>query len=145
MSIHDEIEKWAHDNPGDAEVLVNAVAGGKAKAKPKESQANIIVEIALELFRFTRSSEGEPVAVALDRPSHAVLIRGDGLLKPVLAREYWKRMRRVAPASALGDAVATLEGLAMETVGTAAPLTVMEIGAEVTCVPAASVTTAVNA
>lgn len=112
--IEDEIEAFARDNPEQVQAIVNVMAGVVPPKRPKESQANIIVEIALELFRFTRSSENEPVAVALDRPSHAVLIRGDGLLKPVLAREYWKRMRRVAPASALGDAVATLEGLAME-------------------------------
>jgi hypothetical protein len=91
----------------------------------KPSQAEQLVRLALELCRLGQTPKREPFAVLHSGPNVAGLLRGSGgSLRDILAREYRRRCRRVANATAYADALATLRGEAAEAPAEAAHLRV---------------------
>lgn len=85
------------------------------EAKPKKaSQSDRLFTIAMEQFDLGQDQTGRAFAVPRNGPRIACLFRGAGdSLRSALAREYQHRFQKVPSSSALADAIAALEGVAL--------------------------------
>jgi len=82
---------------------------------PKTSQAERLVALALEWFRFGQSDDGQAFAVRRDGPNVAMMLKGSrDALRATLAREFRRRCGSTANSAALTDALNTLAGEALE-------------------------------
>jgi len=79
--------------------------------REKPTQAEAIVRLALARYRLGLTDTGEPFAVELGGPNLARVFRGGReAFRAALARDYRRTYRCTANASALADALTTLEG-----------------------------------
>ncbi len=80
----------------------------------KPSQAEGLVRLALERYRFGRTEADEPFAVERNGPNVALMFRGSrDALRASLAREFRRKTGRTPNASALADALNVLQGEAL--------------------------------
>ncbi len=85
---------------------------------PKKSQADKLVDLALELYEVGVSESGEPFAAEIRGPRIALMFRGaGGSLRSRLASIYRHRHGKVPSSSALADAMTALEGMALAAEG----------------------------
>lgn len=77
-------------------------------------QADQLVRLARETYRFGTALGGEPFAVRLSGPNVALALRGGGSLRAALASAYAKDLGRVPSSSALTNALLVLEGDALQ-------------------------------
>lgn len=90
------------DDPGDDEPA------------EKATQSQRLVALAVGRYRFAMTTSGEPFAVARDGANLARMLRGGGdSLRAELARAHYQAHGKPPTASALADALLTLEGEAM--------------------------------
>jgi hypothetical protein len=82
----------------------------------KPSAATLLVELARAYFEVFAAEDGAPYAVALDGPTIALPLRGRDGLRQRLARLFFAEYGKAASAAALADALAVLEGEAVEAV-----------------------------
>lgn len=81
----------------------------------KKSASTVLVEIALDGYRFGISGTGETFAIPKKGPKVVSMLRGSKTsLRAELARTYFSALRRAAPQQALADALMVVEGLAQE-------------------------------
>jgi len=104
---------------GDDEVRSIAHSIGQKPAgggDEKVSQAEHLVRLAKERYRFGCTAEGEPFAVAKNGPNLAVVFRGGGGggLRVRLARVYREQTGKTPSSAALTDALTALEGEAQD-------------------------------
>lgn len=98
-----------------AELLVVLEQVAKELKPERRTQADSLVNLALGLYRLGLTTEGEAFAVPREGPNVAMMFRGGGsALRASLAREYRRQTGKVCSASALSDALMTLEGLALD-------------------------------
>jgi hypothetical protein len=98
-----------------ADLLAALRAAGRAVKPGRQSQAEKIVRLALERYRLGRSDTDEPFAVPRNGPNIALMFRGSrDALRAALAREYRRECNATPSASALADALTTLQGEANE-------------------------------
>ncbi len=109
--------------------LLMAMQAETQEVKPqKSSTSEALVRLALERFRLGRTEADEPFAVERDGPNIAIMFRGSkDALRSTLAREYRRRFGRVPNAAAIVDALAVLQGEAMEAEPEAVHLRVAEL------------------
>jgi len=96
--------------------LLKALKDAAKAVKPKKrSQADALVDFALEYFRLGCSEQGDPFAVQLDGPAVALMFRGGtSALRATLAKLFRQSTGKTPNASALADALLALEGQAMD-------------------------------
>jgi len=105
---------------GDDEVRSIAHSIGQKPAgggDEKVSQAEHLVRLAKERYRFGCTAAGEPFAVAKNGPNLAVVFRGGGGgggLRARLARVYREQTGKTPSNAALTDALTALEGEAQD-------------------------------
>ncbi|MFN0134988.1 MAG: hypothetical protein ACKVS9_02605, partial [Phycisphaerae bacterium] len=94
------------------ELLAELVNSARAESKARKlSQSDRLVSLALERYRLGLTDKGEAFAVRRDGPNIALTFRGSrDALRAGLASDYRRAYSRVATASALSDALNTLEG-----------------------------------
>lgn len=90
-----------------------------APARPAEPKgeppvAAQLVSLAQRMYRFFSGTDGKPYAVALGGSAVALPLRGPGGVRERLARAYFAKTRKPPSGSALTDALAVIEGLALE-------------------------------
>lgn len=84
-----------------------------AKKLGQQSASTQLVEIALELYEFGVSTDGETYAIPSEGPRVLRMLRGGKTsLRAQLAREYFTRYRKAASQAALADALAVVQGFA---------------------------------
>jgi hypothetical protein len=93
--------------------VVSAAATALA-ASGKRSQADRLVELALERYELGRTPADEAFAVPKDGAFVARMVRGNGGLRSELAALYRRDTRKVASAQAVSDALLVLEGEALD-------------------------------
>jgi hypothetical protein len=97
-----------------SESLVAALRAGVETAEPRQepSQAELLVQLALERYRIGRDNNGEAFAVELDGPNIALMFSGTSAraLRAALAREFRQRQGNTPNSSSLHDALTVLEG-----------------------------------
>jgi hypothetical protein len=97
--------------------LLTALRGSVKATEPAEepSQAELLVQLALELYVIGADQNGQGFAVEQGGPNVALMFTGSTrALKAALAREYRRRHKATPNASALNDALTVLEGEAQE-------------------------------
>jgi len=93
--------------------LKGNVADIPPESKPR--QAELVVQLALEMFRLGRSDTGEPFAVAHERPGHAHMLQHDAeTFRSLLACSFRRKYRSSPTLSAINDALTILRGEAMD-------------------------------
>jgi hypothetical protein len=81
----------------------------------KKSASTLLVDIAIETYRFGISDAGETFAVPLSGPKVVSMLRGGKTsLRALLARGFFKRHGRAAGQQALADALLVIEGIAQD-------------------------------
>ena len=81
----------------------------------RHSASDDLVALAIERYDLARSEDGDPFAVDRLGPNVAQTLRGGrASLRASLAASYAERFDKVPPAQALVDALAVLEGRALE-------------------------------
>ncbi len=78
----------------------------------KVPQSTELVRLAETSYRFAVADDGRTFAVALDGPNLARPLRGGDGLRQELSRAYYVQHKRVPSATALADALTTVEGIA---------------------------------
>lgn len=105
---HDEVRAAA------SESLVTALRTCAETAEPRQepSQAELLVQLALEHYRIGRDNNGDAFAVELDGPNIALMFSGSSAraLRAALAREFRQRHGSTPNSSSLNDALTVLEG-----------------------------------
>jgi Bifunctional DNA primase/polymerase, N-terminal/Primase C terminal 1 (PriCT-1) len=99
------------------EAEVQGIAASVARYQPSPSRrpADRLVDLALELFEFKRTSADEPFALRRNGPNIAVILRGSrDEMRATLAREYHARYSTTPTSSAMADALTVLHGHALE-------------------------------
>ena len=110
-----------------ADCMTGTTNGAEPEEMKKPSQAEALVRLALERCRLGVTEAGEPFAVEVGGPNIARLFRGGhSALRTALARDYRRAHGKTANASALADALTTLEGEALEATAEAVALRVAE-------------------
>ncbi len=96
--------------------LRSALEQNAKPIKPaKRSQADALVDLALERFRLGVTETGDTFAVAHEGPKVAKLFRGGrDALRAALAKAYRETIGKTPTATALADALTTLEGMALD-------------------------------
>lgn len=85
------------------------------QGKDDRTAADILVDIAESLYDFGVTDDGDTYALPKSGPRVVLLLRGGKTsLRAQLAREYRRKMRRVAPQQALASALLCIEGMAQE-------------------------------
>lgn len=85
------------------------------EAEGKRSAAALLVDLALERYRFAATPEGDPFGVPLNAGHVVRMLRGSrNSLRAELASAYRKVTGRIAPQQALADALLVLEGEAQD-------------------------------
>jgi len=103
----------AENLEADLETLDRNSASTDEDKMERKSAATVLVELAMEQFRFGVSETGETFALPKSGPSIVAMLRGAKTsLRSQLARSYFKRTRRAAPQQALADALLVIEGMA---------------------------------
>jgi hypothetical protein len=98
-----------------AQALVDNHLPETTTEKSKKSASTMLVEIAMDTFRFGISSAGETFAVPLAGPKVVSMLRGGKTsLRALLARKFFKRYGRAAGQQALADALLAIEGTAQD-------------------------------
>ncbi len=98
-----------------ADLLATLDKNAKPIKPAKRSQADALVDLALERFRLGVTDTGDTFAVAHEGPKVAKLFRGGrDALRAALAKAYRETVGRTPTATALADALMTLEGMAMD-------------------------------
>jgi hypothetical protein len=93
------------------------------------AEAALLAELALEIYDLGVSTDGVAFVFEVDGPSVAYPISRGGELSKRLAALYYDRHNGAVPtASALGDALTVLEGMAAETKPTRVYLRLAQIG-----------------
>lgn len=96
-------------------VLADDAVGGDGGKPPAKSAATLLVEMARDAYHLGVSDAGEPFGIPKRGPPIVHMLRGGRVsLRGELARSYFRGRARVAPQQALGDALVTLEGFALE-------------------------------
>ena len=96
-------------------VLGDDVVEVEEQQTPARSAATQIVETALSTYHLGVSDDGEPFGMLKLGPPVVHMLRGGKVsLRGQLARDRFRATGRVAPQQALSDALATLEGFALE-------------------------------
>jgi hypothetical protein len=104
----------------DLQEIKESVVGDAAPAEgdaqpPTKSAATLLVEMARNAYDLGVSDSGEPFGIPKKGPKVVYMLRGGkASLRGELARNYFRDKGRVAPQQALSDALATLEGFALE-------------------------------
>lgn len=80
----------------------------------KPSAATLIVELALNRYRFGVSDDGATFAVEPGKHVVRTLRGAKNSLRAELSREYFRKYKKAAPQQALADALLVLEGEAQE-------------------------------
>lgn len=78
------------------------------------TQRDRVVKLAQARYRFGRSHADEAFAVPVDGPNVGRMLRGSRSLRTELAGVYYKEYHAAPSSSALTDALAVLEGAAMQ-------------------------------
>lgn len=100
-----------------AELLSVLTAAAKTIKPPRRAQADVLVDLARERYHVGLSNDGDAFGVAIDGPAIALTLRGgSAALRAALAKSYRAATGKTARASALTDALITLEGMAHDTV-----------------------------
>jgi hypothetical protein len=88
----------------------------QAKTKPKaKTQAQKLIEIALEKYKLGISNDGKAFGYSLSAPHVAMYLKSSKLgLRQTLRREYFRTYGSPVVAATVGTACDTLEGLAYE-------------------------------
>jgi len=82
-------------------------------SRRRVSQADELVSLANSAFTMGYSTDGEPFAVAADRPGVALLLRGGReSFRRDLAAAYYRDKSKVPSSAALADALVVLESIA---------------------------------
>ena len=112
--------------------LLSVLKQNAKSAKPvKRSQADALVDLALSHFRLGRTESDDTFAVELDGPAVAVMFRGGkDALRAKLSKLYRQTTGRTPNASALTDALMTLEGQARDANPEPVALRVAELAAD---------------
>lgn len=96
-------------------VLADDAGGGDGAKSPAKSAATLLVDMARDAYDLGVSDSGEPFGIPKRGPPVVHMLRGGrASLRGELARNYFWDKARVAPQQALSDALATLEGFALE-------------------------------
>ena len=102
---------------------------GDGEGGSKLSAAALLVELALERYRFGCTPEGEAFGVPKTSGHVVRMLRGSRTsLRAELARLYRQKTSRVAPQQALADAMLTLEGEAQDSEPEPVHLRIAEAG-----------------
>lgn len=89
--------------------------GNERRRSSQPAQAEQLCQIAEERFCFSQTSKGEPYAVEIEGPNLALMLSGGRQgLKSMLAKCFRKKYGNTPSATALNDAFAVLEGIALE-------------------------------
>lgn len=107
--------------------------GGKAEdasgGGQGDSRAELLVKLAMELFRLGVTGKGEPFAVRKNGPNVAMMLgASNARIRDILCSEFRRRYGGVVSATAVADAVATIRGEAVEQVPEAVHLRVASYG-----------------
>jgi len=106
------VEERNDGQPGEA---VAAALGDVPREPSAKSASTVLVEMARGCYDLGVSDSGEPFGIPKNGPVFVHMLRGGrASLRGELARNYFRDMARVAPQQALSDALATLEGFALE-------------------------------
>jgi hypothetical protein len=98
-----------------SKLLANSTADPRGEGNKRQSQAERLVKLALELFEIARSDLDEPFALRKQGPQIALMFRGSrDALRATLAREFRRATGTTPRASALADALTTLQGEALD-------------------------------
>lgn len=111
LSVLSETARENGPDPADKLVADTVPEAGEEKG---QTTATLLVELANKEYRVLVGDDGNSYAVALNGPNVAWPLRGREGLRQRLARAYFAKYGSAASASALTDAVAVLEGQAME-------------------------------
>ena len=77
----------------------------------RKSVSTVLVEIALNEYKFGMSTLGETFAISKQGPKVVSMLRGSKKsLRALLARTYFNKFRKVAPQQAIADAMMVLDG-----------------------------------
>lgn len=91
-----------------------STSGEDSAADGKKSQATRLVELAQRDFRMVRGGDGKTYAVPNTGPNVALSLRSENGLRTRLAAAYHAETESVAGGGALSDALAVLEGQAVD-------------------------------
>jgi hypothetical protein len=80
----------------------------------KVSQAEVLVEMAMEQYVLGRAANGETFARARRGAQYVFWLRGEDSLRSKLANQYFHRTGKVPSQNALANAVRVLDGQALE-------------------------------
>jgi hypothetical protein len=109
-------------NPNDAdemraaggELLASLRNGAKYAKVERRTQADGLVDLALQSYRLGISTQSDTFAVPVDGPAVAMMFRAGGGLRTQLAKQYRKATGKTPSSSALTDALVALEGMAQD-------------------------------
>lgn len=117
MSVQSNLAKHKSNVSGASK----AKSTRKSKAKSQQSangksQADLICEIAINSYQLAQTAKGEGFAVKKDGANVALMLSGGRTgLKADLARQFYTIHGKAPSATALTDAFAVLEGMALQT------------------------------
>lgn len=100
-----------------AKALTEALAASEVSEPPGRppKMSERLVRLALELYRLGTSDDGESFAIPYDGPQIALMFRGSrDALRPSLAKQFRNRHQTTPGSNALNDALAVLQGEAMD-------------------------------
>jgi 5S rRNA maturation endonuclease (ribonuclease M5) len=127
VNMAEDAPAWTPSATGRREA--NATGANAQDAEEKPAQAEAIVRLALEQYRLGLTDAGEPFAVERDGPNLARVFRGGReAFRAALARDYRWAYNRTANASALADALTTLEGESLDLASEPVGLRIAEYG-----------------
>lgn len=97
------------------ELLALTVSRDPMPGRRSRTQSWELVRLATHAFRLGQSDRGEPFAVLKAGPNVALTLRGKGgSLRADLARRYAREFDQVPSQQAMADALAVLEGMAIQ-------------------------------
>ncbi len=94
--------------------VVDALGRVQVSPKEKDSQALLLVRLAIDHYQLGRAEDDEPFATPIAGPKIVRLMRGGrSSLRADLGRRFYADHGKVPSSSALADAMNVLDGLAM--------------------------------
>jgi hypothetical protein len=90
--------------PGDTEAMAAELAA------EKKTVSQVLLSLANDRYRVTASTDGGVFALELDGPNIAWPVKGERGVRQQLAHMYYQATGRAANTAALSDAIAVLEG-----------------------------------
>jgi len=108
----------AHDRNQSAVSVGSTAEGGKSKQQQKSGRegppaSKVLITIAEHVFSMARTAAGEALAIPKKAPHLVRPLRGSGGFRQYLAMRFFEATGKVAPSSALTDAINVLEGRAL--------------------------------